>query len=74
MPTLKLRRPRTMALETFRIANEHSQGFFSIKEHPYPFRYNNVTAYMPQVRTFYCFLEQLDYIVICRALTEFLTF
>ena len=54
LPTLKLRRMRTMALQVFSIVHKDSplylHDLINIKQHSYSFRYQN-TAVLPQVRT-----------------------
>ena len=54
LPSLKIRRMRTMALETFKILNKSSpefiQNIITIKENSYNFRYQN-TVDVPRPRT-----------------------
>ena len=54
MPSLHIRRQRTMAMETFKIINKLSptclQDLVKIKDQKYSFRYSNVLD-LPQVRT-----------------------
>ena len=54
LPSPKIRRIRTMALETFKILNKSSpefiQNIITIKENPYDFRYQN-TVDVPRPRT-----------------------
>lgn len=54
LPSLKIRRMRTMALETYKIVTKSSPQFLhnlvTIKEHSYSFRYSN-TADIPRPRT-----------------------
>ena len=55
MPSLKIRRLRMIAIETFKILHKSSPVFFlqdliNIKNHSYNFRYTN-TADIPNVRT-----------------------
>ncbi len=54
MPTLKMRRLKTMAIETFKIINNQCPLYLNdlicIKEQSYSFRYSK-TAFIPQVRT-----------------------
>ena len=54
LPSLKIRRVRTIAIETFKIINKMSpvylQDLVVIKSHKYSFRYHN-TATVPSVRT-----------------------
>ena len=54
LPSPKIRRIRTMALETFKILNKSSpefiQNIITIKENPYNFRYQN-TVDVPRPRT-----------------------
>ena len=54
LPTLKIRRLRSIALETYKIVNKESPAYLhdlvKIKQNAYSFRYTN-TAEMPQVRT-----------------------
>ena len=54
VPTLKIRRIRTIAIETFKIVNKTSplylQDLITIKQSKYSFRYQN-TASIPSTRT-----------------------
>ena len=54
LPTLKIRRLRTMAIETFKIVNKSCplflQDLVTLKGHSYSFRYTQ-TATVPSVRT-----------------------
>ena len=54
MPSLKLRRMRTLALETFRIIHKETPVYLhdmiNVKHNSYSFRYSNL-AEIPQVRT-----------------------
>ena len=54
MPSLKVRRLRTLAIETFKIINKSSPEFIqdlvNMKDNSYNFRYSN-TADIPRVRT-----------------------
>lgn len=54
LPSLKIRRIRSIALETFKIINKQSplylHDLIEIKQHKYSFRYQN-TASLPKVRT-----------------------
>ena len=54
MPTLKIRRLRSIALETFKIVNKQGPVYLhdllNIKQQQYCFRYSK-TAEIPQVRT-----------------------
>ena len=54
LPSLKVRRIRSIALETFKIINKNCPSYLydliNIKKHQYSFRYSNTTE-LPQVRT-----------------------
>lgn len=54
LPSLKVRRLRSIALETFKIINKNCPSYLydliNIKKHQYSFRYSNTTE-LPQVRT-----------------------
>lgn len=54
LPSLKVRRLRSIAIETFKIINKQTPSYLhdliNIKKHNYSFRYSN-TAEIPQVRT-----------------------
>ena len=54
MPSLQIRRQRTMALETFKIINQLTpvclQNLVNVKKSKYSFRYNNIVD-IPQVKT-----------------------
>ena len=54
LPSLKVRRMRSIAIETFKIINRKGPSYLydliNIKKHQYSFRYKN-TAQLPQVRT-----------------------
>ena len=54
MPSLKLRRMRTLALETFRIIHKETPVYLhdiiNVKHNSYSFRYSNLVE-IPQVRT-----------------------
>ena len=54
MPSLQIRRQRTMALETFKIINQLTpvclQNLVNVKKSKYSFRYNNIVD-IPQVNT-----------------------
>ena len=54
LPSVKVRRLRSIALETFKIINKNSPSYLydliNIKKHQYSFRYSNTTE-LPQVRT-----------------------
>ena len=56
LPSLKVRRLRSIALETFKIINKNCPSYLydliNIKKHQYSFRYSNTTE-LPQVRTTY---------------------
>ena len=65
MPSLKIRRLRMIAIETFKILHKSSPVFFlqdliNIKNHSYNFRYTN-TADIPNVRTTRYGFESLRY-------------
>jgi len=57
LPSLKVRRLRSIALETFRIIHKETPAYLhdlvEIKSHSYTFRYSN-TAIVPRVRTTRC--------------------
>jgi hypothetical protein len=54
LPSLKVRRLSSIALETFEIINKNCPSYLydliNIKKHQYSFRYSNTTE-LPQVRT-----------------------
>ena len=54
LPSPKVRRLRSIALETFKIINKNCPSYLydliNIKKHQYSFRYSNTTE-LPQVRT-----------------------
>jgi hypothetical protein len=77
LPTLKIRRLRTMAIEVYKILNKKSpmnlNDLFVYKESRYSFRKTN-TVEVPQVRTTYHGLHSFRLIFINKSEGPFLNF